>query len=158
MPRHKTKQSIVLIGVLIVSFLIYLNSTIISTATPKIVAALDGMAYVSWISSIYMLASVVYIPVFGKLSDMYERKYFYLGGIGIFIIGSVLSGTAQTMAMLILFRAVQGMGCGIIAAISSTILADIYAPAERGKAQGYLGGGMGISHRSYCNHCIMVCH
>lgn len=145
MPRHKTKQSIVLIGVLIVSFLIYLNSTIISTATPKIVAALDGMAYVSWISSIYMLASVVCIPVFGKLSDMYGRKYFYLLGIGIFIIGSVLSGTAHTMAMLILFRAVQGMGCGIIAAISSAILADIYAPAERGKAQGYLGGVMGIA-------------
>lgn len=141
----KTKRSIILTGVLIVAFLIYLNSTIISTATPKIVASLNGMAYVSWISSIYMLASVVCIPVFGKLSDMYGRKYFYLGGIGIFIIGSVLSGTAQTMTMLILFRAVQGMGCGIITAISSAMLADIYTPAERGKAQGYLGGVMGIA-------------
>ena len=142
---NKTKQSVILIGVLFVAFLIYLNSTIIGTATPKIVASLDGTAYVGWISSIYMLASVVCIPVFGKLSDMFGRKTFYLCGIAVFVIGSVLSGIAQTMIQLIIFRAIQGAGCGIITSISSAILADIYTPAERGKAQGYLGGVMGIA-------------
>ncbi|MCI2105288.1 MAG: MFS transporter [Intestinimonas sp.] len=144
-PIKKTKQTVILVGVLFVAFLIYLNSTIIGTATPKIVASLNGMAYVGWISSIYMLASVVCIPVFGKLSDMYGRKWFYLSGLIIFIVGSFLSGVAQTIFQLIAFRALQGAGCGIITAISSAILADIYTPAERGKAQGYLGGVMGVA-------------
>jgi EmrB/QacA subfamily drug resistance transporter len=141
----KKRQTVILIGVLFVAFLIYLNSMIISTALPKIVDTLSGVRFQSWIISIYTLASVICIPVFGKLSDMYGRKTFYLGGIIIFLLGSVLSGIAQSMIQLIVFRAIQGAGCGIITAISSAILADIYSPAERGKAQGYLGGVMGIA-------------
>jgi EmrB/QacA subfamily drug resistance transporter len=141
----KKRQTVILIGVLFVAFLIYLNSMIISTALPKIVDTLSGVRFQSWIISIYTLASVICIPVFGKLSDMYGRKTFYLGGIIIFLLGSVLSGIAQSMIQLIVFRVIQGAGCGIITAISSAILADIYSPAERGKAQGYLGGVMGIA-------------
>lgn len=141
----KGKQTFILLGVLLVSFLSYIDSTVVSTAEPKIVVALNGLHYVSWIFTAYMLTSIICIPIFGKLSDMYGRKYFYIAGVVIFLAGSILCGMSTSMIALIVFRGVQGIGGGITIANSMPILADIYSPAERGKVQGYLGGTMGIA-------------
>lgn len=141
----KNKQVIILLGVLLVSFLSYIDSTVVSTAEPKIVEALNGMRYVSWIFTAYMLTSIICIPIFGKLSDMYGRKYFYILGVIIFLLGSILCGLSKSMIELIIFRGIQGIGGGITTANSMPILSDIYTPAERGKIQGYLGATMGIA-------------
>lgn len=133
------------IGVLIGSILCSIDTSIVTTAVPKIVASLGGMEYVSWVFTAYLLASMVAIPVFGKLADMYGRKRFFLFGVVLFLIGSALSGTSVKMSELILFRAIQGIGAGIISICSTAIVADIFPPAERGKYQGALASVMAVA-------------
>ncbi|MEI8093642.1 MAG: MDR family MFS transporter [Spirochaetales bacterium] len=135
----------VLIGVLVGMFLGSLTGTIISTAMPRILADLQGMEYISWAMTAYMLTSTLAMPIFGKLADMYGRKWFYLGGIAIFLVGSILCGFATDMTQFIAFRAVAGIGGGIMQAIAMTIIADLFPPAERGKYQGLLGGVFGLA-------------
>jgi len=142
---QKRKKKLILLGVLLVSFLSYIDTTVVSIAEPKIVTTLNGIQDVSWIFTAYMLTSIICIPVFGKLSDMYGRKYFYISGVIIFLVGSILCGMSISMIQLIIFRGIQGIGGGITMANSMAILADIYSPAERGKVQGYLGGTIGLA-------------
>ncbi|MBU2699294.1 EmrB/QacA subfamily drug resistance transporter [Sporomusaceae bacterium BoRhaA] len=141
----KKRKMIVLAGVLVGVFLIFVDTTVISTAMPQIVASIGGMEYVSWVFTAYMLASIVSIPVFGKLADMYGRKFFYIFGIMLFLIGSILSGASMTMLQLIVFRSLQGVGGGMISANASAVIADVFSPAERGKFQGLLTSVMAIA-------------
>lgn len=140
------KTSIIsFIGVLIGSILCSIDTSIVTTALPKIVSSLGGMEYVSWVFTVYLLASLVSIPVFGKLADMYGRKRFFLFGIVLFLVGSALSGMSVKMFELVLFRAIQGIGAGIISTCSAAVIADLFPPAERGKYQGALASVIAVA-------------
>jgi EmrB/QacA subfamily drug resistance transporter len=129
---------IVLPGLLLAILLAMLDNLIVSTALPRIVGDLGGVAHLSWVVTAYILASTITTPFYGKLGDMYGRKTFFVAGIIIFLIGSALSGLSQTMAELIAFRALQGLGAGGLMVGAMATLGDIVAPRERGKYMSYM--------------------
>jgi len=126
-------------------FLGSLDQTIVGTAMPQIISDLGGFAHYTWISTAYLITSTVALPITGKLTDMYGRKSFYIAGLGIFTVGSLLSGLSQTMTQIIIFRGFQGIGAGIMMANAFTVIGDLFPPAERGKYQGLISGVFGIS-------------
>lgn len=130
-----------MLGMLIAS----LSQTIVAPALPRIVAELGGLEQYSWIAVSALLASAVVVPIVGKLSDLYGRKPFYVGGIGLFMAGSVIAGLAPTFEVLILSRVVQGLGMGTMMPLSQAIIGDIIAPRERGKYQGLMGAVFGLA-------------
>src|SRR5258705_7600906 len=103
---------------MLVIFLFAVDATIVSTAMPTIVAKLGGLKLYSWVFSIYMLTSALTTPIFGKLADLFSKRRLMLIGIGIFLLGSLLCGVAQSMEAMIVFRAVQGLGGGAIYSLS----------------------------------------
>src|SRR6202162_751019 len=115
-----------------------LDQTIVGTALPRIVGELQGFDRYTWVVTAYLLASTTMIPIVGKLSDQFGRKWFFIAGVLLFLIGSALSGAAQTMNQLIIFRALQGLGAGTGIALVFTVVGDIFSPAERAKWQGIL--------------------
>ena len=122
-----------------------LDQTVVGIAMPKIIADLGGFNQYAWVTSIYMVTSAVTIPIVGKLTDMYGRKSFYIGGIILFVLASVACGFSQNMAQLIIFRGVQGIGAGAMMANAFTVIGDLFPPAERGKYQGFISGVWALS-------------
>jgi len=122
-----------------------LDQTIVATALPTIVGDLGGASHLSWVVTAYLLASTASTPLWGKLGDMYGRKLFFQAAIVIFLIGSVLSGIASSLTMLIAFRALQGIGGGGLIIGAQTIIGDVVSPRERGRYQGLFGAVFGIS-------------
>src|SRR5262245_2712279 len=118
--------------------LVAIDSTILATAVPAVVADLGGFTSFPWLFSIYLLAQAISVPLFGKLADLYGRKPLMLVGVGLFVLGSLLCGIAWGMTSLIVFRLVQGLGAGAIAPIGMTIIGDIYTLQERATVQGYM--------------------
>lgn len=146
MNRMSKKRTMVVIaGIMLGMLLGALDQTIVGTAMPKIIALLGGMNLYAWVFTAYMLTSTTSVPIMGKLSDLYGRKPFYIGGIVVFMLGSALSGAAQTMTQLIIFRGLQGLGAGTMMSNSMAIVGDLFPPAERGKWQGVMGAVFGIS-------------
>jgi len=141
-PKRKI---ITMVGVLLAMLLSSLDQTIVGTALPQIVRDLGGLDHISWVVTAYLLASTISVPIYGKLSDMFGRKWFFFSGIVIFLIGSILSGLSQSMLQLIIFRAIQGIGGGAIMGNAFAIIGDLFEPAERGKWQGIMGGVFGLS-------------
>jgi EmrB/QacA subfamily drug resistance transporter len=135
----------IIIGVLTAMLLSSLDQTIVSTAMPEIVRDLQGLEHLGWVFTAYMLASTVTVPIYGKLSDQFGRRGFYLLGIIIFLGGSILCGMSQNMTQLIFFRGLQGIGGGAIMVNSFAIIGDVFPPAERGKWQGIIGAVFGLS-------------
>src|SRR5580658_8797895 len=129
---------IILPGLLLAILLAMLDNLIVSTALPRIVGDLGGVAHLSWVVTAYILASTITAPFYGKLGDMYGRKKFFIAGIVIFLIGSALSGLSQSMAELISFRALQGVGAGGLMVSAMATLGDIVAPRERGRYMSYM--------------------
>ncbi|HEX6518707.1 MAG TPA: MDR family MFS transporter [Streptosporangiaceae bacterium] len=129
---------IVLPGLLLAILLAMLDQLIVSTALPRIVGSLGGVAHLSWVVTAYILASTITTPLYGKLGDMYGRKKLFLGAIVIFLVGSALSGLAHSMTQLITFRAIQGLGAGGLITGAMATLGDIVAPRERGRYMGYM--------------------
>ena len=129
---------IVLPGLLLAILLAMLDNLIVSTALPRIVGDLGGVAHLSWVVTAYILASTITTPFYGKLGDMYGRKKFFIFGIAIFLAGSALSGLSTSMAELITFRAIQGLGAGGLMVGSMATLGDIVAPRERGRYMSYM--------------------
>ena len=129
---------IVLPGLLMAILLAMLDNLIVSTALPRIVGDLGGVAHLSWVVTAYILASTITTPFYGKLGDMYGRKKFFIAAIIIFLVGSALSGLSQTMAELIAFRAIQGLGAGGLMVGAMATLGDIVAPRERGRYMSYM--------------------
>jgi len=129
---------IVLPGLLLAILLAMLDNLIVSTALPRIVGDLGGVAHLSWVVTAYILASTVTTPFYGKLGDMYGRKKLFVTAIIIFLIGSALSGLSQSMTELIAFRALQGLGAGGLMVSAMAVLGDIVAPRERGRYMSYM--------------------
>src|SRR5947208_8375889 len=122
-----------------------LDATIVSTALPTIVGNLGGLSLFSWVFSIYLLASTVTVPLYGKLADLYGRKPVLLGGIAVFLAGSMASGLAGSIGSLIAFRALQGLGAGAMQPTTLTIVGDIYNLEERSRMQGVFGAVWGVA-------------
>src|SRR5918911_1277760 len=135
---------IILVGVLLGLLLAALDQTIVSTALPRIVADLQGIDLLAWVSTAYLLASTTMVPIYGKLSDIYGRKNILLTGIVIFLAGSALCGVAPTMLMLVIFRAVQGIGAAALTSTAFAVPADLFVPAERPRYQGIFTGIFGL--------------
>ncbi len=131
----------VMLGILLAA----LDQTIVGTAMPRIVADLGGLSHYAWVFTAYMLASTVTVPIYGKLSDIYGRRWFFIGGMVLFLAGSALSGMSQSMNQLIMFRALQGLGAGAMMPIAFAIIGDVFPPSERGKWQGLTSGMFGIA-------------
>lgn len=131
----------VMLGMLLGS----LDQTIVGTALPTIVGDLNGFERYSWVVTGYLVASTAMVPIFGKISDIYGRKWLYMLGIGVFLGGSMLCGQARTMDQLIAFRTIQGLGAGAMIPIAQAIIGDIFPPAERGKWQGLLFSVFGVA-------------
>src|SRR5205823_3342159 len=104
---------VVLLSLMLTLLLSALDQTIVGTALPRIIADLQGFDLYPWVLTAYLLASTTMVPIVGKLSDQFGRKWFLIAGVLIFLIGSVLAGISQTMNDLILFRGLQGLGAGI---------------------------------------------
>src|SRR5437016_14200910 len=128
----------ILIGVIFGMLLAALDQTIVGTALPHIVASLGGLDHYAWVVTAYLLASTVSIPIWGKLSDIYGRRTFFILGMVIFLVGSALAGTSQNMTQLIIYRGIQGLGAGAMMPIAMAIIGDLFPPAERGKWQGLI--------------------
>ena len=136
---------IAMAGVLLGLLLSALDSTIVGTAMPRIIADLGGLEHYAWVATSYLLTSTAAVPIFGKLSDIYGRKWFYIGGLILFMAASALCGLSQSMLQLVAFRGLQGVAGGILTANAFAIIGDLFPPAERGKWQGVSGSVFGIA-------------
>jgi EmrB/QacA subfamily drug resistance transporter len=142
-------RRITVIALIIVLLLGALDQTIVSTAMPRIVAQLKGLAIYAWVTTVYLLSSTVMVPIWGKLGDLYGRKIILIWGVSIFILGSALCGMSGEfgplpvlgggMTQLIVFRGLQGIGGGALFTSAFAVIADLYPPRERGKMSGYFG-------------------
>src|SRR4051794_3139838 len=139
-PPTGRSLRLVMAALMLCLLLAALDQTIVATALPTIVGDLGGLDQISWVVTAYLLSSTVSVPLFGKISDLYGRKMMLQVTIAIFLLGSVLAGSAQSMPQLIVARGVQGVGGGGIMAMTFTILGDILSPRERGKYVGYFTG------------------
>ena len=141
-----------IIGLQLTLLLAALDNTIVGTAMPRIIAQLNGFERYAWVTTAYLLTSTIAVPIFGKLSDLYGRKWIYLGSAVFFVITSALCGAAgdiplplDGMNQLILFRGLQGLAAGVVTGLTFTIVGDIFPPAERGKYQGLFSGVWGLA-------------
>ncbi len=129
----------ILLGLMLAMFLSALDQTIVATALATIGRAYSDVESLAWIVTAYLLAATAVTPLYGKLSDIHGRRPVLLGGIAIFVLGSVACALAPTMPALIAARALQGIGGGGLIALSQTIVGDAVSPRERGRYQGYFG-------------------
>jgi EmrB/QacA subfamily drug resistance transporter len=141
----KRRKALITLATLIGTFLAALDSTVVGTAMPTVIGELGGLELYPWAFASYLLAATVTGPIFGKLSDTYGRKPVYLAGIFLFLLGSVLAGTSQSMAALISFRTIQGLGAGAVQPVAVTIVGDIFELETRARIQGLFGAVWGIS-------------
>jgi EmrB/QacA subfamily drug resistance transporter len=132
-------------GLLLGMLVAILSSTVVSTALPRIIADLGGsQSSFTWVVTATLLALTVSTPIWGKLSDLYDRKLLVQIGLVIFVTGSALAGLAQSTGWLIACRAIQGLGAGGLTALVQVILSDLVSPRERGRYMGYLGAVMAV--------------
>src|SRR5579884_2195184 len=130
-------------GMLFALLLAAIDQTIVGTAEPRIIASLSGFDRYPWVATAYLLSSTIAVPIFGKLSDIYGRKSFFLAGTALFVVASALCGASGKMTFLpidgmnqlIIFRGLQGLGAGIMTGLIFVIIGDIFSPAARGKYQ-----------------------
>lgn len=142
-----------LVGLLLTLLLVAVDQTIVGTAMPRIIMQLNGFDRYPWVTTAYLLTSTIAVPIFAKLSDMYGRKRFLLGGNILFVVASALCGAAgeiphlpgDGMTQLIVFRGIQGIGAGMAVALMFTIIGDIFAPADRAKYQGLFAAVYGLA-------------
>src|SRR5919205_2440493 len=139
------RRGLVVAALMLTTGLAAIDSTIVATAVPQIVGDLGGFAQFPWLFSLYLLTQSVLVPIYGRLADVFGRKPILLFGIGVFLVASVLCGSAWSMVSLIAFRGLQGVGAGAIIPMTTTIVADLYVPADRGRIQGYISSVWGVS-------------
>ncbi|MFD9628477.1 MDR family MFS transporter [Peribacillus muralis] len=143
--NNQNHQKFIVAGLLLGILMSAMDNTIVATAMGTIVSDLGGFDKFVWVTSAYMVATMASMPIFGKLSDMYGRKRFFIFGLVVFLIGSALCGMAQSIVQLSIFRAIQGIGGGALMPIAFTIIFDIFPPEKRGKLTGLFGAVFGAS-------------
>jgi EmrB/QacA subfamily drug resistance transporter len=143
LPRRQIVT--IMVGVMLAIFLSSLDQTIVGTAMPRIISDLGGFSNYTWMTTAYIITSAIAIPITGKLTDMYGRKRFYIIGLVIFTVGSLLCGLSNTMTQIILFRGLQGIGAGIMMSNAFTVIGDLFPPAERGKYQGIVSAVFAVA-------------
>ena len=143
-PSHREIVTI-LGGLMIGMFLAALDQTIVATSIRTIGDDLHGLELQAWVTTAYLITSTIATPLYGKLSDIYGRKPFYLLAISLFLVGSLLSGTAHSMYQLAVYRGLQGLGAGGLMSLAITILGDLVAPRERARYQAYFLAVFGTS-------------
>ena len=146
-PAALTHRQIltILAGLMMGMFLAALDQTIVATSIRTIADDLSGLSIQAWATTAYLITATISTPLYGKLSDLYGRRPFFLTAITIFVVGSVLCGFADSMYQLAAFRAVQGLGAGGLFSLALTIIGDIVPPRERAKYQGYFLAVFGTS-------------
>lgn len=132
----RTNVNMVVVGLLAAMFIGAMDVTVVATATPHMIADLQGKGLFSWVFAIYTLTACVATPIFGKLADLFGRKVVLAVGIGLFVLGSILCGASQSMVELIGFRALQGLGAGALTPVCYTIIGDLFSGEKRGKMMG----------------------
>jgi EmrB/QacA subfamily drug resistance transporter len=137
--RKPTGVLALMVPLMLVLFISNLDQTIVATALPSIGRSLQDLGQISWIATAYLLTSAITTLIFGKLGDMYGRKMIFQVSVVVFLIGSALCGTAQSMIMLIAFRALQGVGGGGLNSLIQAIMGDVVPARERSKYQAALG-------------------
>jgi len=135
----------IFIGLMLGMFVASISQTIVGPAMPLIVAELGGMEHYSWVATAAMLVSAIVVPVVGKFSDLYGRRGFYIAGLIVFMLGSLVSGLAPNFWTLVAGRAIQGLGMGTVMPLAQTIIGDIIPPRFRGKYQGLMGAVFGVT-------------
>lgn len=153
--RSLTKRQLIgtVIGLQLTLLLAAIDQTIVSTAMPRIIANLNGFDRYAWVTTAYLLTSTASVPIFGRLSDIFGRKWILLAGAAAFVLTSLLCGASgqfpiipfDGMTQLIISRGLQGIAGGIIFAIVFTVIGDIFPPAERGKYMGLFSGVWGLA-------------
>lgn len=136
---------IIMVSVMASLFLVALDQTIIATALGKIVEEFNAFSSLSWIVTAYLITTTITVPIAGKISDIFGRRNILLVGVAVFVGASLLSGMSGSVTELIAWRAVQGIGGGIITANAFTIVGDLFAARERGRWQGLIGAVFGLS-------------
>jgi Arabinose efflux permease len=140
-----SRKKNILMALTVAMFLAAVEGTVVTTAIPTISRDLQGFQIISLVFSVYLLASAISTPIYGKLSDLYGRKNMLSIGIIMFLIGSCLCGLSQNMYMLIGFRVIQGLGAGSIFTLTYTIIGDVFTIEERPKVQGIIGTVWGVA-------------
>ena len=144
MPKE-TNRKMATVAMLVATFLVAIDVTVVSTAMPRIVSDLSGLKLISWVFAIYTLTTSVTTPIYGKLADLFGRKVIFIIGVILFVAGSMLSGAAHTMTQLIWFRAFQGIGAGAVMPVTFTIIGDLYPGEQRAKMSGIFSSIWGIA-------------
>jgi EmrB/QacA subfamily drug resistance transporter len=139
------RLNIILVAIVLSIFLASMEGTVVATAMPSIVTQLGGLSIYSWVFSIYMLTSTSMVPIFGKLSDLFSRKWVFITAMALFLVGSVLCGQARGMIQLIIFRAIQGLGAGGVLPMAFIIIGDLFTLEQRARLQGAISGVWGVS-------------
>jgi MFS family permease len=135
----------VFLGIMLSIFLAAIESTVVATAMPTVVARLGGIRIYSWVFSGFLLTQTVTMPLWGRFSDLYGRRPVYLAGLATFLVGSALSGASQNMVQLILFRMVQGLGAGALMTLGYTIIGELFGLERRARMQGYISSVWGLA-------------
>jgi EmrB/QacA subfamily drug resistance transporter len=133
------RNTLILIGLMIGLIFAELDETVVSTAMPTIIRDLHGLALYGWVAGIYMLAATIFMPILGKLADIYGRKVVYLSCMALFIAGSIVCGLAPSMTVLLIGRGIQGIGAGGLMPIALAIIGDSYPLEKRAKIQSLFG-------------------
>ena len=132
----RNRRPLVVGAIMLATFMVAMEATIVATAMPRIVGELGGFTYYAWVFSAYLLAQSATTVIYGKLADVFGRKPVLIFGITLFIAGSLLCGFAWSMLSLVVFRLVQGIGAGAIQPVTITVIGDLFSFEERGRAQG----------------------
>lgn len=136
----RRRRLVVVLSTMLALFTVGMDQTLVGTALPRVVASLGGLGLFPWVFTAFMVTSTTFVPLVGRLTDLYGRKPFYMAGVALLVVGSALCGASRNMEELIAFRAVQGLGAGAVMSIAFTVIGDLFPPAERSRYVGLFSG------------------
>lgn len=144
-PAARRARQLATTGLILGVFLAALESSVVATAMPSVIADLGGQRMYALPFAVYLLTSTVSSPLWGRTSDVLGRRRLYLVGVVLFLLGSALCGLAQSMGWLVAARALQGLGAGAVLPLTMTVVGETYQLHERGRVQAFISGVWGLS-------------